>query len=122
MDPELINNLTTDHYQKINDQMAQDLRDYYEKIQIPLSESDCSFLLPEQDQEKSPTLFIVEATEEQNIPLYCLSIRLVLLLVALWIRLFPMSRNLGLRWKDYKATCYPGNSRWDSGTYTSEIL
>ncbi|MEA3546781.1 MAG: S24 family peptidase, partial [Thermodesulfobacteriota bacterium] len=66
MDPELINNLTTDHYQKITDQMVQDLRDYYGKLQIALSESDYSFLLPEQDQEKPLTLFIVEPTEEQK--------------------------------------------------------
>jgi superfamily II DNA or RNA helicase len=78
MDPELINNLTTDHYHKIIEQMVQDLSDYYDKLQIPLSESDYSFLLPELDQEKPLTLFIDKPTEEQKyttvLPFYPLSI------------------------------------------------
>ena len=78
MDPELINNLTPDHYQKIIEQMVQDLRDYYDKLQIPLTELDYSFLLPEPEQEKPQTLFIDEPTEEQKyttvLPFYPLSI------------------------------------------------
>ena len=78
MDPELITNLTPDHYRKISEQMVQDLRDYYGKLQIPLSESDYSFLLPEPDQEEAPALFIDRPTEKQKystaLPFYPLSI------------------------------------------------
>lgn len=78
MDPELINNLTPDHYQKIIKQMVQDLCNYYKKLEIPLSELDYSFLLPEPEQEKSKILFIDEPTEKQKyttvLPFYPLSI------------------------------------------------
>ncbi len=66
MDPELINNLTPDHYQKIIEQMVQDLQDYFAKLQIALSKSDYSFLLPEIEQEKPLELFIDQPTEEQK--------------------------------------------------------
>jgi len=78
MDPELINNLTTDYYQKITGQMVQDLCDYYSKLNIPLSESDYIFILPEIDQNKPATIFVNEPTEEQKyntaLPFYPLSI------------------------------------------------
>jgi hypothetical protein len=78
IDPVLIGNLTTDQYKKIIEQMAQDLRDYYEKLEIPLSESDYSFLLPELEEVKPETLFIDEPLEEQKystmLPFYPLSI------------------------------------------------
>lgn len=78
MDPELINKLKPDHYQKVIEQMVQDLRDYYDKLQIPLSELDYSFLLPGPDQKKPLPLFIDEPTEEQKystvLPFYPLSV------------------------------------------------
>jgi superfamily II DNA or RNA helicase/phage repressor protein C with HTH and peptisase S24 domain len=78
MDPELINNLAPEQYQKIVDQMVQDLHDYYGKLEMPLSETDYSFLLPEPQQEQPLTLFIDEPTEEQKyttvLPFYPLSI------------------------------------------------
>ncbi len=78
IDPVLISNITTDQYKKIVEQMVQDLRDYYEKLEIPLSESDYSFLLPELEEEKLKSLFIDEPLEEQKystaLPFYPLSI------------------------------------------------
>lgn len=78
LDPELINNLTADHYRQIVEQMVRDLHDYYGKLQIALAESDYSFLLPEPEQEAPSTLFIDEPTSEQKytsvLPYYPLSI------------------------------------------------
>jgi superfamily II DNA or RNA helicase/SOS-response transcriptional repressor LexA len=78
LDPVLINSITTDHYKKITEQMVQDLRDYYEKLEIPISETDYSFLLPELEQEQPKILFIDNPTEEQKystaLPFYPLSI------------------------------------------------
>ena len=78
LDPILIKSLTTDQYKKITEQMVQDLQDYYEKLEIPLSEADYSFLLPELTQEQPKTLFIDQPTEEQKystaLPFYPLSI------------------------------------------------
>lgn len=78
MDPELINNLTPGHYQKIIEQMVQDLRGYYDNLQITLSESDYSFLLPETDHDGPLSLFVDKPTEEQKystvLPFYPLSI------------------------------------------------
>jgi superfamily II DNA or RNA helicase len=64
LDPELINNLTPDNYQKIIKQMVQDLNDYFTKLRISISISDYSFLLSEIDQEKALELFIDQPTEE----------------------------------------------------------
>ena len=78
IDPILINNLTTDQYNKIVEQMVQDLRAYYEKLEIPLSKSDYSFLLSEQEEEKPETMFLDGPTEDQKystvLPFYPLSI------------------------------------------------
>ncbi len=78
LDPVLIKNLTSEHYSKIIEQMVQDLLDYYEKLEIPLSEKDYSFLLSELEQQEPETLFIDEPTEEQKystaLPFYPLSI------------------------------------------------
>ncbi|MCB2216994.1 MAG: methyltransferase domain-containing protein [Desulfobulbaceae bacterium] len=78
LDPVLINTLTTDHHKKIIDQMVQDLQDYYRKLEIPLSETDYFFLLPELKENQLETLFIDTPTEEQKystaLPFYPLSI------------------------------------------------
>jgi len=78
MDPVLINNFSTDDYQRIIKQMVQDLRDYYSKLEISLSESDYSFLLPEIEQKEQTVLFVDEPMEEQKyntlLPYYPLSI------------------------------------------------
>nr|MBF0221039.1 DEAD/DEAH box helicase family protein [Desulfobulbaceae bacterium] len=78
MDPVLINNLTPGHHQKIIEQMVQDLRNYFDKLQVSLSVSDYAFLLPEPQQEKPLALFVDQPTEEQKystvLPFYPLSI------------------------------------------------
>lgn len=78
LDPVLINTLTTDQYKKIIEQMVQDLQDYYKKLEIPISEADYSFLLPELEEDQPETLFIDEPTQEQKystaLPFFPLSI------------------------------------------------
>ena len=77
LDPVLINTLTNEQHKKIIDQMVQDLQDYYNKLEIPLSEADYSFLLPELEH-KPEALFTDTPTEEQKystaLPFYPLSI------------------------------------------------
>lgn len=51
LEPVIIKNLTHEDYKNIIEHMVQDLLTYYDKLQIPLSESDYSFLLPKPDQE-----------------------------------------------------------------------
>ena len=78
LDPVLINTLTTDQYNKIIGQMVQDLQGYYEKLEIPISEEDYSFLLPKLEKDQPETPFIDEPSEEQKystvLPFYPLSI------------------------------------------------
>ena len=77
LDPVLIKTLTTEQHKKIIDQMVQDLQNYYQKVEISLSEKDYSFLLPE-EQVQPETRFIEAPTEEQKystaLPFYPLSI------------------------------------------------
>jgi superfamily II DNA or RNA helicase/SOS-response transcriptional repressor LexA len=78
LDPVLINTLTTDQYNKIIGQMVQDLQGYYEKLEIPISEEDYSFLLPKLEKDQPETPFIDDPTKEQKystaLPFYPLSI------------------------------------------------
>lgn len=78
LDPLLINNLKDEHYNKNTEQPTQDLRDYYEKLEIPLSDSDFSFLLPIKDIETPMERFLEDPPEEQMyetvLPFYPLSI------------------------------------------------
>lgn len=78
MDPGLVTKLTQEHYNNITKQMVQDLCDYYEKLEIPLDESDYFFLLAEPDIKKQSPLFIQEPEEKEKytnvLPFYPLDI------------------------------------------------
>ena len=78
LDPVLIKNLTSEAYRQIIGQMVQDLRDYYEKLEIALTKKDYSFLLPDLEQQEPETMFIDAPSKEQKystaLPYYPLSI------------------------------------------------
>ncbi len=78
MDPVLFSHLKRDQYEQITQQMVQDLRDYYEKLDISLIEKDYSFLLPEKEPVEPEPLFIDAPEEEQKyrtvLPYFPLSI------------------------------------------------
>ena len=75
LDPVLAEKLTQDNFRVIAHQMIEDLKDYYQKIDIELSESDYVFLLQQSDDQ---SLFVDNPQEEQKfksvLPLYSLDI------------------------------------------------
>jgi superfamily II DNA or RNA helicase/phage repressor protein C with HTH and peptisase S24 domain len=78
LDPVLGNNLTAKQYQKVTRQMVQDLLDYYQKLDIPLTESNYDFLLPESSREQEMDIFETDPPEEEKfasfLPFYPLDI------------------------------------------------
>lgn len=78
LDPTLVNNIKSEQYDKIIEQMVHDLREYYEKIGISISEDDYSFLLDKKDSESSHILLVDNPTAEQKyseyLPFYPLQV------------------------------------------------
>ncbi len=83
MDPVLAEKLTREDYRSVTNQMVDDLREYYKKLHIDLSDDDYSFLLPveemaDDEMEKVSSLMIPEPAENEKyetaLPYYPLSI------------------------------------------------
>ncbi len=78
LDPILGKNLSTEQYQKITNQLVQDLLDYYQKLDISLTDRHYDFLQPDSIQEQARDIFEMEPAEEEKffsfLPFYPLDI------------------------------------------------